>query len=128
MKKTNQNLNDEPITKKFFVDYMNDFSAKIARGFSDERDNMNTKFIEVDKRFEQVDKRFDKIESRISMETSSIRSETKNGFEKFNEKIDKLDQKIEYYNKQRMIDDEAIFGDLDIATKRIFKIEKKVFN
>ena len=35
---------DEPITKKFFVEYMDDFANAVARGFNDERDFVNKRF------------------------------------------------------------------------------------
>lgn len=118
MKKKQENL-DEPITKSFFIEYMDNFAISIARGFEGERNYM-------DKRFEQVDKQLKQVGTDINdLKESdySIRVEMRRGFERVNEKIEKLDEKMEFQNKQRVMDTDMVIDEHIKLEKRVRKLE-----
>jgi len=114
-----KNKSDKPITEGFFTDYMDDFAASVARGFSGMQEY-------TDKRFEQVDKRFDRIEHQDAADHASIRAEIKSGLEKIECEIVEIKDKLNCLDKRTDQDDSALFSDIDKLRDKIARLEKEV--
>lgn len=140
MDKNNLKKADKPITEGFFVKYMDNFAAAIARGFNDERENndkrfdqINKRFEQVDKRFEQIDKRFEQIDQRFerlekqnAADHASLRAEMRAGFERVGTEIAEVKDRLNRLDKRTDQDDSALFSDIDKLRVKVAKLEKEV--
>lgn len=125
---SNKNLAPVPITKEFFIEYMDDFSISLAKQFDsidrkfekiDQRfEQIDKRFEQIDKRFEQIDKRFEKIEKRLDAAEYRL-SVIEKDIADIKDRLKRLDRRTDE-------DDMALFSDIEKTNKKLSTLEKRV--